>query len=227
MPDREVGLGARGPGVRRAGRRFEVVERAGDHGDLRAPPFVVGDDPTRNALVPKHREVGLDHLVGRRQVEPDLKELARVRAVAVEQREHLTVHDPLAGGQPLHVAPAEPSGRAKRIRVVDEPLAHEGHRFEAAVRVLREARHRASVVHPPTVGPGEVHAEVSRLERRRRTHVLVGLRILVQMVHAEEERIDGHPLKAEWDGLEQGISHVLSVRACPGPRESWARAQRS
>ena len=38
------------------------------------------DDVARDVLVPEHREVGLDHLVGGRQVQPDLEQLARVRA---------------------------------------------------------------------------------------------------------------------------------------------------
>ena len=66
---------------------------------------------------------GLDHLVGGRQVEPDLEQLERVGPVAVEQREHLGVDDAAARGEPLHVAATEARGGAERIGVVDEPGA--------------------------------------------------------------------------------------------------------
>ena len=108
---------------------------------------------------------------------------------------------PLPGGEPLHVAAAEARGRAERVGVVDEALAHEGDGLEAAMRVLREAGHGAAVVHPPAVGAREVHADVARRERRRRAHVLVGLGVQVEVVDAEQERIDGGPLEAERDGL--------------------------
>ena len=61
---------------------------------------------------------------------------------------------PLAGGQPLHVAAAEARGRAERIGVVDQALAHDGHGLEAAVRMRREAGHRLAVVHAPAVLAG-------------------------------------------------------------------------
>ena len=125
-------------------------------------------DVTRDVLVPQHREVRVDHLVGRRKVQPDLEQLARVRPGRVEQREHLAVDDAGAGGEPLHVAATEPGGGAERVGVVDEALAHEGDRLEATMRVLREPGNDVTVVHPPAVGTGEVHAEVARLERRRR-----------------------------------------------------------
>ena len=63
--------------------------------------------------------------------------------LVVEQREHLAVDDAVAGGEPLHVTVAEARRCAERIRVVDEALAHERDRLEAAVRVLREARARS------------------------------------------------------------------------------------
>ena len=73
------------------GGGYGVAERAGDDRDL------VGArrrrlDP-RDVAVPEHREVRVDELVVGRQVQPDLEELERVRRLAVEQREHLGVHD--------------------------------------------------------------------------------------------------------------------------------------
>ena len=114
----------------------------------------------RDVLVPQHREVRVDELVGGRQVQPDLEELGGFGRVAVEQREHLGVHDAAAGGEPLHVAPPEAAVGAERVGVVDEPLAHEGDGLEAPVRVLREAGHDAAVVHAPAVDAREVPADV-------------------------------------------------------------------
>ncbi|MEY2461160.1 MAG: hypothetical protein QOG30_2990 [Acidimicrobiaceae bacterium] len=82
----------------------------------------------------------------------------------VEQREHLAVHDPLSGREPLHVASTEPRGRTERVGVIDVSLANERDCLEPAMRMLRESGHRAAVVHPPTVGPGEVHADVTGFE---------------------------------------------------------------
>jgi hypothetical protein len=51
----------------------------------------------RNALAPEHREVGGRALVRRREIEPDLEELERIRTIRFQQREHLAVHDAAAG----------------------------------------------------------------------------------------------------------------------------------
>ena len=103
-----------------------------------------------------------------RQVDPDLEQLERVRAVLVEQREHLGVDDAAAGGQPLGVATAEARRGAERVGVVDEAAAHVGDGLEAAVGVAGEARARAAVVHPPAVDAGEVLAQLAPGERGAR-----------------------------------------------------------
>jgi hypothetical protein len=64
-------------------------------------------DVPRDLSRHRHREVGLDHLVDRREVEPDLEELDGVGATPLDQREHLRVHDAAPRGQPLRVAAAE------------------------------------------------------------------------------------------------------------------------
>ena len=86
---------------------------------------------------------GSANLSARREVQPDLEELERVRPSRVEQREHLGVHDAAAGGQPLHVAArrSAPPRRASREWSM-RPVADDGHRLEAAVRVLRGSRAR-------------------------------------------------------------------------------------
>ena len=77
------------------------------------------------------------------------------------------MHDAAAGGEPLHVAATEAGGRAERIGVVDQALAHERDGLEAAMRVMREARAPSAVVHPPAVDAGEVVADLAAFERRR------------------------------------------------------------
>ena len=63
---------------------------------------------------------------------------------------------------------AEARRRAERVGVIDEPAAHDRHGLEAAVRVLREARHDVAVVHAPAVLAREVLPDVAAGERRRR-----------------------------------------------------------
>ncbi len=122
------------------------------------------------------------------------------------------MHDSFARSEPLHIAATEPRRRAERVRVVDEALAHERHRLEAAVRMLGEAGHGAAVVHAPAVGAREVHPDVARRERRVRAHVLVRLGVAVEVVHTEEERVDRGPLEAERDRLQHRIRHGCRLR---------------
>ena len=83
--------------------------------------------------------------------------------------------------------------------------------------MLREPGDGAPVVHPPALGALEVHAEIARRERRGRAHVLVRLGVQVEMVHAEEKRVDGRPLKTERHRLQDRIMHAASLRPRTGP----------
>src|SRR5207247_22331 len=87
-------------------------------------------------------------LVGARQVEPDLKELDRIRFLAFEERKHFRVDDAAPRGEPLDVARAETRRRAERVRMIDVAASRNGHRFETAMRMLRKPRHDGAVVHP-------------------------------------------------------------------------------
>ncbi len=106
VPDGQIGIGARRVGVRRRPQRSNPVDRPGDHRQLAPPPIIVGQGETWHLLVPQHREVGVHHLVLRRQIEPDLEELGGVGSCAVEQREHLAVDDARPRRQPLHITAA-------------------------------------------------------------------------------------------------------------------------
>ena len=228
-PDREVRVRSRCPRVRRRRWRCHACERAGDDGDLGAATVVVGDCVARDVGVPQHREVRVDTLVGRGQVEPDLEQLDGIRLLVVEQREHLAVDDAVAGGEPLHVTVAEAGRCTERIRVIDEAAAHEGDRLEPAMRMLREARDIAAVVHAPTVAAGEVLTEVAAVERGVGAEPSVAARIRVVVVHTEQERVDGGPTGPQLDDLQDGIVHGrndIGPSRRPSPRPGFSPRDR-
>src|SRR5262249_4962018 len=73
--------------------------------------------------------------------------------------------------------------------------------------------------HAPTVDAGEVGAEVAAFERGLRTEVVVAGRVVVEVVHAEEEGIEHRPLEPERERLlDQVISHACTVRRRRGAR---------
>ena len=82
-PDRDVGVGARRPRVRRR-RRGRGARRAAPATTVTsvARPASSSWCDVRDVVAPQHREVRLDHLVGGRQVQPDLEQLERVRAAS-------------------------------------------------------------------------------------------------------------------------------------------------
>ena len=132
--------------------------------------------------------------------------------------------DAVAGGEPLHVTVAEAGRCTERIRVIDEAAAHEGDRLEASMRMLREARHIAAVVHAPTVAPGEVLTELATVERGVGAEPSVAAWIRVVVVHTEEERVDGGPTGPQLDDLQDGIVHGrndIGPSRRPSPRPGF------
>ena len=71
---------------------------------------------------------------------------------------------PPARRDPLHIAPPKRAA-AQRIGMVDEPLAHQRHRFKAAVRVAWKAGHGLAVVHAPAVLAAEVATDLAAFQR--------------------------------------------------------------
>ena len=204
----DSGRDAHERGRRRGGLRASP-EPAGDHGHL--------DACARRSSVTVSRGMSLSHSIAKcgstslsaaGQVEPDLEQLERVGAVAIEQREHLAVHDAGAGGQPLHVAAAEAGGGAERVAVVDQALADVGDGLEAAVRVGWEAGHDLAVVHPPAVDALEVLTELAAGERRRRAELGVARGVAVEVVDAEQERVDRLPTGTR-------AARSAAQRSCP------------
>ena len=184
-----------------------------DDGDLGGDPGGVDDANLRGALVPEHREVGVDHLVGGRQVQPDLEELTEVARVLVDERKHLAVLHALAGGHPLGVAVAEAGGGPHRVGVIDQAVAHMGDGLEASVRMLGEARHPAAVVHRPAVLFGEVVTQGATGELLRgRTEVIHAFGVVVSVMGDEQEGVDRGPLGTQRKRLEYG-GHGLGAHA--------------
>ena len=140
-PDGHVGVGARGPRVRRRRQRRSPSSAPAITVIVDGPAGGVALHQPRDVLVPEHREVRLHQLVA---APAGSARSGTARAgsgrSASSSGKHLGVHDAGAGGQPLHVAHAEARGGAQRIGVIDVAGAHDGHRLEAAVRMLREAR---------------------------------------------------------------------------------------
>ena len=118
--------------------------------------------------------------------------------------------DPLAGSHPLHIAVAKAGRRAKRVAVIDEAAAGEGHRLEAPVRVARKPWDLLAVVHVPTIFVAKVLAEVAPVEARLRAHGFGAFRVVVHMVDAEQKRVDGLPREAErLNGLDNACCHLF------------------
>ena len=116
------------------------------------------------------------------------------------------MHHALAGGQPLHIALAKTGPGAQGVGVVDQAFAHDGHGLKAAVRVRRETRYCAAVVHAPAVLAAEILANVSASQRGLRRHLRISHRVSVVVVGAKQEGVDGIPGEAQGLGGENGVA---------------------
>ncbi len=85
--------------------------------------------------------------------------------------------------------------------------------------MLRKAGHDITVIHAPAVNALEVLTDVVPRQRRSRTKLLVPLRVVVDVVDAEQERIDCLPSMAKGADVEDRITHPISI----GRRVSNAR----
>ena len=202
---------------------------AGDDIDAALLSVLVGDVHRRDVGAPQHREVRRHELVRARQVDPDLEQLDRIGRVLVHEREHLGVDDAVARREPLCVAVAETRRRAERIGVIDEAATRDGERLEAAVRVLREARHDAAVIHAPAVLALEVLADVPTGERGHRPELLIARGVRVVVVDTEEKGIDGLPRETERPDFDD-VAHAPNISrrraACRPPTATSAPAPR-
>ncbi len=144
-------------------------------------------------------------ILGGGQVQPDLEQLQRIRRAGIEQREHLRMLYAPPRGKPLHIAAAKARGRAQRVGVVDQALAHQRHGLEAPVRVTRKAGHALAVVHRKAVLAAEVAAHLAPVQLHGlHAQGAVARRVGVVMVGAEQERIQRGPLRSKRLGVQDG-----------------------
>jgi hypothetical protein len=138
-------------------------------------------------------------------------------------RKHLGVHDPSPGREPLNVPVAVTRGGAERVGMIHETATDDGDGLEAAVRMLRKPRHDVAVVHPPSVGRGEVAAHRVSGERRRGTELVVAGRVCVVVMDAEEERIGRPPLKSQRERTANELDGARALgRALEAPHARFA-----
>ncbi len=122
-PDRDVGS-ARAAHESGGGAGASAPSSApAHHGDLVRPASSTrgpaGSSPYHSIV-----KYGSTSLLARGRFSQIWNSSTVVRPLALEQREHLaSATIALAGGQPLHVAPPEPRGRAERVAVIDEARA--------------------------------------------------------------------------------------------------------
>ena len=103
------------------------------------------------------------------------------------------MNDAASRREPLHVATSVAGRRAERVGMIDEPPSHDGHRLEAAVRMLGKSGDHVAVVHAKAVFQREVHADVATGERHRRAELRVAFGVAIFVVHAKEERVERLP----------------------------------
>ena len=209
VPDGQVGLGRgtpRSPGAAARGRTSPIAPAMTVTSPRAA--VVVGGHEAGDVLAPQHREVRVDHLVAGRQVQPDLEQLGRVRA-----RCGRAAGTSRSARCPRPAVSHWTSPRPKRaVAPSESEWSMNPRRTKVTVSKPRcgcwgKPGDDAAVVHAPPVGSREVHAEVAGLERRGRAHVLVGRRVAVEVVDAEQEGVRGAPLPAQGDGLEHRAVH--------------------
>ncbi len=112
-------------------RAGQAVAPAGDHAHQRAVGQAqLGDIRCRDVAVPRGA-----HLVGRGQVEPELKAFHPAFVLLG----HLAVDHAATSRHPLHAAGAEQAFVAGGVAVPHAAVEHVGHGLEAAVRMVGEA----------------------------------------------------------------------------------------
>jgi hypothetical protein len=85
------------------------------------------------------------------------------------------------------------------------PIAHDGHRLEAAVRVCRKAGHGLAVVHAPAVLATKVLPQIAPCQRGLRALLVVAGRVGIVVMHAEQKRVYGLPGEGQGLDLEEGV----------------------
>ena len=92
--------------------------------------------------------------------------------------------------------------------MIDVSVAHDCHRLETAVWVLREPGHDAAVVHAPAIFAFEILAKLASREGSGRPQALIGRWIRIVMVDTEKERVGSLPGKPERLRAKHVVGHA-------------------
>src|SRR6476660_2544059 len=95
--------------------------------------------------------------------------------------------------------------------MIDVAASDNGDGFEAAVRVLRKPGDDVAVIHAPSVLAAEVLADLVAGERRVRPEAVVPLREVVDVVHAEQERVLRLPARGKGRHCDNGVGHFTTI----------------
>ena len=177
-----------------------AAEGARNRKNFYRPALVVLKPMVREAFSPKHGEVGLDHLLRTREVEPDLKEFGGIAAILMDEGKHLSMHDPSSRRHPLRIPGPEAGGGPERIAVIDETLLSHGDGLEPSVGMLRKSGHRCPVIHRPPLFRAEIHPQLPVSKRGVRAHGSIAHRVEVAVVSAKQKGVVR--LKRERQGLD-------------------------
>jgi hypothetical protein len=150
----------------------------------------------RYLFCPNHFVSGLGHFVFGRKVDPNLKEVQTIGFVGVDKREHFGMHETGTGGHPLNITVAVTPACPTRVKVVNETVQHDGHRFKTPVRMGRKARYGSSMVHLPVVSLIKIRTDVAAHERFAWSHQLVAFRVQIKVMDAEQKGVKCRPDEA-------------------------------
>src|SRR2546422_7385476 len=104
--------------------------------------------------------------------------------------------------------------------MIDVAVTHDRHSFEPSMRMLRKSRNNAAVVHAPAILALEVLSNVATLKRGGWSEVFVALRIVIIVVHTEQEWIGGFPGDTQRScAYDDAIVHGKSNRRISQPSE--------
>lgn len=136
-----------------------------------------------------------------------------IAARAPAQGEHFRMDNAAPSGHPLQISLAKAGAGAHGIRMIDIAMAGHGHRFEAAMGMLGEARHSVAVIHAPPIPAAEILADGAPGEGCGRGHVIIAIGVGIVVVGAKQKRIQGRPMAAQWRDIQQtGFVHPYPHR---------------
>mmetsp|Transcript_21776 Transcript_21776/g.55860 ORF Transcript_21776/g.55860 Transcript_21776/m.55860 type:complete len:289 (+) Transcript_21776:376-1242(+) len=204
QPHRNVGALLRRPRVARGLEALLALQLSSPHRHL---DLALVQTHPRDVLVPVHDKGGLRHFGLGGQVQPDLEQLQRVRSGLLDQGKHFAVDNALAGRHPLQIANAVAPRVPHGVGVVHKALGGGCERLKSTVWVLREARHLFPVVHAIWLAPVEVCA----VSTARRFHFFIACWVVVLMIYAEEEGVQGLVREAQGGGRLHDIHCGCSV----------------